>query len=188
MQFVFNFRNCLTLALVLAGGYYCYHNVFADVASRDVSKLVRAHRAAEPTRRLIIERRILSIYESSKDYDTLVRSLDSPSPITQGLAASVLAEKVERQAVPTLLQMLAEPDRTDNVKEALARGAGLLGLRQAIPRLVELTDKAEAPDVRSAAHHALQALTGAGAQIKLSDATRDHWTLWLRSQSAPVTR
>jgi len=188
MQLVFNVRNTVVIAAVVVGGYYCYHNVFADVDARDVATLMKLHRNSDATRQLILKRRILNVYNSSRDYDVVVRALDGYSPATQALAVEVLAEKVERRAVPKLLEMLGEPSRDDLVKEALAHAFGRLGLREAIPRLVELTDMCEAPAVRAAAHNALRDLTGAGGQIKLSGATREHWTLWLRTQQCSGTR
>ena len=186
MQLVFNFKTTVALAIVAAGGYYCYRNVFADVGSRDVGALIKAHRRADAARQLLLKRRILTIYDSSRDYPTLVDALDSPSATTQALAVEVLTEKGERRVAPKLLAMLEDPQRADLVKEALAKAAAALDLREAIPRLVELTDVAESLSVRAAAHNALERLTGAGGQVKLTKAARQHWTLWLKN-SAPST-
>jgi hypothetical protein len=184
MQLILNFRNTVAIVAVVAGGYYCYQSVFADSDSRDVAKLIRSHRNADSMRQLILRRRILSVYTSSQDYATIVRALDHASPATQALAVKVLAAKSERGAAPKLLEMLSDPGRADPVKEALAEAVATFRLRDAIPRLVELTDNAEAPGVRGAAHNALRDLTGAGGQVKLSEAARQHWTLWLRTQQS----
>ncbi len=183
MQLVFNFRTAVALAAVAAGSYYCYRTVFADVGSKDIPTLIRAHRRADAARQLLLKRRILSIYEGSRDYPTLVNALDSPSATTQALAVEVLSEKGERRVTPKFLTMLDDPRRGDLVKEALAKAAGALNLREAIPRLVELTDVAESPGVRSAAHNALERLTGAGGQVKFSKVVRQHWMLWLKNHA-----
>ena len=183
MQLVFNVKTTVALAVVAAGSYYCYRTVFADVGSRDIPTLIRAHRRADPARQLLLKRRILAIYEGSRDYPTLVNALDSPSATTRALAVEVLTEKGERRAAPKLLVMLEDPGQSDTVKESLAKAVAALGLREAIPRLVELADVAESDGVRAAAHNALERLTGAGGQVKLSKAARQHWTLWLRNNT-----
>lgn len=183
MQLVFNVKTTVALAIVAAGGYYCYRTVFAGVGGRDIEALIRAHRRADAARQLLLKRRILSIYETSRDYPTVVNALDSPSATTEALAVEIVTAKAERRVAPKLLTMLEDPQRADSVKEALAKSAAALDLREAIPRLVELTDVAESPGVRAAAHNALVKLTGAGGQVKLSKATREHWTLWLKNRA-----
>ena len=92
----------------------------------------------------------------------------------------------EERAIPRLLEMLGEEDRADLVKEELAQAMGSLHVREAIPRLIQLTDDAEPLEARTAAHAALQQLTGVGGQIKFSDAAREHWDLWWRDHRAEV--
>jgi len=188
MQFVLNFRNCAIAIILLVGGYYCYRNVFADVDSKDVAALIRAHRRAPHSRQMILKRRILSVYDSARDHDTVARCLDSASIQTQALAIEIFAESVEQRAVPKLLEMLRDPTRDDLVKETLAAAFTSLRAEAAVPRLVELTDTSEGPGVRSAAHRTLRSLTGAGGQIKLSKATRQHWEIWLRNQKSSSAR
>jgi hypothetical protein len=183
MQVVLNFKNVMVGTALLAAGYYGYKGFAANVETDDVGKLLRNYRQAPPAHRILIRRRILSLYDSGRDCKAVVRALDSPSPLSQALAVEVLAAKHERGTAPRLLAMLDEPDRDDIVKEKLAEALAAFGSREAIPRLIELTDTAEARDVRIAAHTALQALTGAGAGIKFGDATRQHWTLWWRDHA-----
>lgn len=180
MQLSMNFRSVVVLGLVAGGAYYGYQLFFGGVEGSDLAKLMRDHRKAQPARQAVIKHRIMTLYDRAKDYDTVVRALDSASPTTQALAVEILTARVERRALPRLLEMLSDPARADAVKEALASAMGTLEAREAIPRLVELTDKLEPSGVRQAAHHALVKLTGAGAQVKLGDNTREQWTLWLR--------
>jgi HEAT repeat protein len=130
----------------------------------------------------VIKLRIMTTYNHARDYNTVVRELESHSSETQALAIEVLAEKVERGAVPKLVEVLRDPARSEAVKAAAAAAMGPLGVSEAIPRLVELTDRSEAPAVRGAAHNALLRLTDAGAQVKLGDNTREQWDNWLRSR------
>jgi len=188
MQLTMNFRNTVVLLLIVVVGWWWYRSQFAALSSSDVSKLIKSHRSAEPVSQTAIKLRIMTVYKSNRDYETVFRALDSASSTTQMLAVEILAEKVERRAVAKLLTMLNDPSRAEVVKETLANGLGLLSIQEALPRLVELTDKAEAPGVRAAAHNALQRLTGAGAQIKLGDSTRETWTLWLRTREGGGTR
>jgi hypothetical protein len=180
MQLVLNFRNVVVGTALIVAGYCAYRSFGADLQTDDVRRLIRRHREAPPARQLILKRRILAVYQGSRDRPIVVQVLDSPSPISQALAVDVLAAKREREALPTLLEMLAEPERPDLTKEALASAMADFGARTTIPRLIELTDTREATPVRSAAHEALRTLTGAGAAIKFGDATRQHWTLWWR--------
>jgi len=188
MQFSLNFRTVVVLVIVGAVGYYVYQEVFGGLVTNDVAKLMTLHRRSEPAQQTLIKHRIMTVYNSSRDYDTVVRALDSASLTTQALAVAILAEKVERRAVPRLLKMLDDPNRPGLVKEALANAAGTLGIQEAIPRLVELTDKAEEPAVRASAHNALVRLTGAGAQVKFGDAAREQWNMWLRTQRSAGVR
>jgi hypothetical protein len=149
---------------------------------------MHSHRDAPHARQIIIKRRILAIYNASRDHQTVARGLDSASPITQALAVEVLAEKSGHESAPKLLEMLADPSRDDIVKEALARAFALVRVPEAMPRLVELTDTREATGVRAAAHNTLKAITGAGGAIKLGEATCQHWTLWLRNNQATSVR
>ncbi|MFW6107208.1 MAG: HEAT repeat domain-containing protein [bacterium] len=180
MQLVLNAKNVCLGAVVIAAGYYGYRNLYGDIRSKDTAELLRAHRSAQPARQLIIRRRILTIYESQRDYETIVHALGNTSPTTQALAVAILREKGERRAVPRLLDMLEDPDRADIVKEELAATMGEFEFLEAVPRLIELTDTREAQDVRIASHNALKILTGAKGEMKLSDATRQHWTLLWR--------
>lgn len=177
-----NFRTLVVLAVMAAAGYYVYDLVFADLASGDLSKQMREYRRASPARQAILKRHILSAYRGERDYPAVLRALDSPSPTAQALAVEILANEVERRSLPKLTEMLNDPNRADAVKEALAACMGTFAASEAIPRLVELTDRAEAPGVRSAAHNALLRLTQAGAQVKLGDNTREQWENWLRSR------
>jgi len=188
MQLTMNFRNTVLLLLIVVVGWWWYRTEFGVLSSSDVSKLIRSHRQAEPVSQGAIKLRIMTVYKSNRDYDTVFLALDSASVTTQVLAVDIIAEKVERRAVPKLLAMLNDPNRAEVVKEALANALGALKIDEAMPRLVELTDRAEAPGVRAAAHNALQRLTGAGAQIKLGDSTRENWTLWLRTREGGGTR
>ncbi len=182
MQFNMSFRSLVALALLCAGAYYCYELFFAEADEGDVSKLLVAHRRAEPARQAVIKHRLLVAYKPSDDYQTMFRALDSPSPTTQALAVEVLTAKVERRALPKLLEMLRDPARSELVREDLAITMGQLAIREAVPRLVELTDKSEPQRVRAAAHEALVRITGAGAQVKLAGNTREQWTIWLRDR------
>lgn len=182
MQLSVNFKTVVALALVVAGGYYCYQLFFAEASEGDIAKLLVTHRRSEPARQAIIKHRILVQYRSDKDYQTIFRALDSPSPTTQALAVEVLREKAERRAQPKLMEMLHDPARSELVKEVLAYTMGHFGVREAVPRLVELTDRSEPQSVRAAAHEALVKITGAGAQVKLADNTREQWTIWLRDR------
>lgn len=181
---VLNFRNAVVLALLAAVAYLIYREHFPGLGDSDVAKLVRQHRSADPAAQTLLKHRIMTLYSPVRDYPTVIKMLDSASPTTQTLAIEVLAEKVERRALPTLLEMLADTARAEPVKQALATAMGGLSVREALPRLVELTDLAEPQGVRAAAHNALLKLTEAGAQVKLGANTREQWTLWLRSQQA----
>jgi len=183
-----NFKNTALLVLLLAAGYYCYDLYFGELQTGDVAKLIRMHRRAEPGAQALLKHKIMSVYSSLRDYPVVLRALDSPSPTTQRLAVQILAEKVERRALPKLLEMLDDAARPEPVKQALATAMGNLGITKAIPRLVELTDAAEAQSVRVAAHHALLKLTNAGGQVKLGANTREQWTLWLRSRQVSGIR
>ncbi len=188
MQLSVNFKSVVVVAILIGVVAWVYTQFVAPLQSSDVAKLIRAHRGAEPARQAALKHRIMTVYKSAKDYATVKDALDSPSSTTQALAVEILAEKVERNAVPKLLDMLNDPDRAEPVRAALANAMGSLAVREAIPRLVEMTDKAEPPGVRAAAHHALLKMTGAGAQVKLGESTREQWTLWLRSQQSGGTR
>jgi len=185
---ILNFKTMVALVLVVAGGYYAYSLYFPDVDTGDVAKLLRSHRRAEPGAQAVLKHRIMTTYDPSRDYATIFRALDSPSPATQALAIEVLTEKVERRAVPKLVEILSDPTRADFVREVAAAAMGTLDVREALPRLVELTDTAEPPAVRSAAHNALVKMTGAGAQVKFGPSSREQWTLWLRTQQFGGTR
>jgi len=186
MQLIFNFRNVAIGAVLAAGAYYGHRSFFADIGSRDVAKLVRSYREAQPARQLLIKRRILELYQPSHDYDTFFNALDSPSPITQALAAAVLAAKGERRAVPKLLDLLRDTGRAETVTAEVAAAFALLPTREAVPRLIELTDVREPIAVRSAAHNTLRELTRTGGEIKFGDATRQHWSLWWRDHPNSV--
>jgi len=188
MQLVLNFKSAVVSVALVTVGYYAYRSTFADAGTRDIGKLLRSHRDAQHARQLILKRRILAVYDTSRDYADVERALDSASPVTQALAVEILAEKSGPKAKAKLLEMLADPGRDDVVKEALAGAFASVHTKEAIPRLVELTDVSEAPGVRASAHHTLQALTGVVGEIKLGDATRQHWTLWLRNNKGSGLR
>ncbi|MBM4042671.1 MAG: HEAT repeat domain-containing protein [Planctomycetes bacterium] len=188
MNLNLNFKTLAVLAILAAGCYYGYDLLFADLATGDLSRLMREYRRAGPARQAILKRHILSAYNAERDYETVVRALDNPSSATQALAIEVLTHEVDRRSLPKLTEMLKDLSRADAVKEALATCMGTFGTQEAIPRLVELTDNAEARSVRSAAHHALLRLTQAGAQVKLGDNTREQWDNWLRSRRVTGVR
>jgi len=188
VQVVFNFRNVVAGGALFVAAWYGYDTLFGDIGTRDVGKLMRAHRDAQGARQLIIKQRILAVYSSARDYPTVLRALDSASPVTQALAVEILAAERERRAVPTLLEALENPERPDIVKEQLAHAFASLLVTEAIPRLIELTDIREAREVRAAAHSALRALTGVGGEIGLGDGTREMWSLWWRSHRDSVNR
>ena len=187
MQLIFNAKNVIVGAVLVAGGYYGYRSFFADIETRDMPKLVRTFRDSQPARQLLIKQRILGLYQPSRDYDLFARELNSTSPITQALAVSVITAKGEGRAMPALLQMLRDPQRADIVKEEVARAFSVFRTKDAIGRLIELTDTSEPLGVRSAAHNTLKALTGVGGEIKLGDATREHWSLWWRDHPNAVS-
>jgi len=186
MQVVLGFRNVVIGTAILVAGYYGYRSFVADIETTDVHQLIRSHRDSRPARQVVIRRRILAVYQSGRDYDTVLGALDNPSPITQALAAEVLAAKHEGRASPKLLVMLDDRDREDLVKAELAAALGALRAIKAIPRLIALTDKAQPLQVRTAAHNALQTLSGTRGEIKFGDATRQHWTLWWRDHKDSV--
>jgi len=150
MQLSVNFKSVVVVAVVVAGGVYAYQLLFADLQSGDVAKLMRKYRDADSASQRLLKHRIMTVYKSARDYATVARALDSPTSSIQALAVEILAEKVERAAVPKLVEMLNDPTRSEAVREALANAIGLLGVREAMPRLVEMTDKAEPPGVRAA--------------------------------------
>ncbi|MFC1806618.1 HEAT repeat domain-containing protein [Planctomycetota bacterium] len=180
MQLIFSFRNVAVGTALVVAGYYAYRGFVADIETNDVRLLVRAHHEARPARRVIIKHRILRVYTGSRDYKAMFRTLDSPSPVSQALAVEVLVARGQQKALPKLREMLDNPKRDGLVKEALARAMGTLKVREAIPRLIELTDAAEPHDARLAAHGALQSMTDVGAGVKFSEAARQNWTLWWR--------
>ena len=177
---VLNVKTVFVGAAVIIGGYYGYRHFYGDIQNKSVAKLIRLHAESEPARQLIIKRRILSIYSPSRDYEVVARALDSPNPATQTLAIAVIRDRNERRATPTLVEMLDDERRTDVVMAELASAMADLNVTDAISRLIELTDKKEPQSVRAAAHSALKALTGAKGEMKLSGATREHWTLLWR--------
>lgn len=185
---VMNFKTLVALLLIVAAGLYAYSLYFPAVDTGDVAKLLRNHRRAEPAAQTVIKHRIMTAYEPARDYPIVFRALDSPSPTTQALAVEILTEKVERRAIPKLIEVLGDPTRADFVREVVATAMGTLDVREAAPRLVELTDTSEPPAVRSAAHNALVKMTGAGAQVKFGPNSREQWTLWLRTQQFGGTR
>lgn len=182
MQLAVNFKSLVILAFLGLVGYWLYDTLGPGTAGGDISKLLMEHRRSEPARQAIIKRRILSEYNPERDYPTILRALDSPSPTTQTLAIEVLSDRAERRAQPILLKILNDPGRAETVKEAIAATMGHFGVREAIPRLLELTDKSEHQAVRAAAHEALVKITGAGAQVKFADNVREQWTIWLRDR------
>ena len=188
MQFVVSFRNVAVGTALVVAGYYGYRGFFADVQTGDLTKLVRSHRQASAAQRLLFRRRILAVYHRDHDRQFLVECLESSSPVTQALAVEVLGVKREYKVLPKLREMLGESEREDTVKAELAKAVASLGCREAIPRLIELTDSRQDRDVRMAAHNALEALTGAGANVKFGDATRQHWSLWWRDHHQVVNR
>jgi hypothetical protein len=181
VQLVLNFKSVVVGTALVVAGFYGYRTFVADIESEDVGQLIRSHRDSQSTRQLIIKRRIVTLYRSGRDYVLLCRALDSPSPATQALAVGVLAAKNDDKAIPKLLDMLRDTERADVVKEELADALAGFRVREAVPRLIELTDTRESQSVRAAAHSGLQAITGAGAEVKLGDATRQNWTLWWRN-------
>jgi len=186
MQVVLNFRNVVVGTALLVGVYYGHRTLFADMNTRDMGKLIRSYRDAQPARQLLIKRRILDLYQPARDYETFLAALDSPSPVTQAFAVDVLAAKGEQRALPKLLEMLRDPDRTDIVKQELASACSRFPTKDAVPRLIELTDLSEPLAVRSSAHSALRAITQCGGEMKLGEATREHWTLWWRDHPNAV--
>lgn len=188
MQLVFSFRNVVVGTALVVAGYCAYRGFAADIESEDLGVLMLRHREASPARQLIIKRRILAIYQGGRDYERMVESLDGPSPISQALAVEVLVARGEHKAVPKLVETLDDRERADIVKERLAAAMARFRTREAVPRLIELTDASEHLAVRAAAHDALQALTGAGGAVKFGDATREHWSLWWRDHHTFVRR
>jgi len=161
-----NFRTLVTLAVLGGGAYFVYDLSSCRAERSEIARL----------------RRIEKRYKSARDYETVYAALDNANTAVQALAVEILAENVERPALPKLQEMLGDGRRGSVVKEQLAAAMAKLGVNDAIPRLVELTDNAEDPSVRSAAHHALVRLTDSGAQVKLGDNTREQWENWLRSR------
>jgi len=188
MQIVLNFRNVVIGTAFVVAGYCAYRGFAADIESQDIAVLMRRHREVSPARQLIIKRRILSVYQGGRDYERMVQSLDGPSPVSQALAIEVLTAKGEHKAVPKLVETLDDRERADIVKERLAEAMAKFRTREAVPRLIELTDISEQLAVRTAAHDALQALTGAGGALKFGDAAREHWALWWRDHHTSVRR
>lgn len=186
MQVVLNFRNVVVGTALVVGAYYGHRALFADMNTRDLGRLIRSYRDAQPARQMLLKRRILEVYQPAHDYETLLAALDAPSPVTQALAVGVLAAKGEWRALPKLIEMLRDPDRTDIVKEELASAFSHFPTRDAVPRLIELTDASESLGVRSAAHNTLRSITHAGGEMKLSEASRQHWTLWWRDHPNAV--
>jgi len=186
MQLVLNFRNVVVGTALVVGVYYGHRALFADMNSRDVGQLIRSYRDAQPARQMLIKRRILDLYRPAHDYEVFLAALDSPSPVTQTLAVEILAAKSEWRALPKLLELLRDSGRTDIVKQELASAFSRLPTRDAVPRLIELTDLGEPLAVRSAAHNTLRAITHCGGEMKLSEATRQHWTLWWRDHPNSV--
>ena len=174
MQLSMNFKTVVALGIIAAGGYYAYDLFFGGSEGGDVRKLMRIRRD----------------YKSARDYQAVFSAMDSKKPAVQKLAVEILTENVERPATPKMLEMLKDPNRAEQVKDALATAMGRLGIndKATLERLVQLTDKAEPEAVRRAAHDALLKLTGAGAVVKLGDSTREQWTRWLQSQSSGGTR
>jgi len=180
MQVILSFRNVAIGTALVVAGFYGYRGFVADIETDDVGHLIRSHRESQPARQMIIRRRILAVYQGQRDYKRVVRALDSPSPVSQALAVEVLTAKVQQKVLPRLLEMLDDPQRAGVVREELARAMVVFSATEAVPRLIELTDTAEPHGVRTAAHAALQSLTGAGAAVKFGEAARQHWTLWWR--------
>jgi HEAT repeat protein len=179
---VLSTRNVLIGIAVVAAGYVAYRAFLGDTQSSDVAALIRTHRTAGAARQAVIRRRIHELYEPDRHRDVMIRALDHTSPVTQALGVEVLAHERDATALPRLLAMLDDHERDDAVKEALAGAAAAFRSREAVPRLIELTDRTESLPVRSAAHNALKTITGAGGTVKLSDGTRTHWELWWANQ------
>lgn len=178
MQLVLNARNIAVGAALVVGGLYGYRSFYAGIDTRDVGKLIAAHRTSSPARRHIIRRRILEVYQSSQHYATVCRALRHRHPVTQAFAVQILAAKHERKALPQLLQMLAAPHTGPRVKAELARAFAQLPTLEAVPCLIALTSAEEEPAVRRAAHQTLVSLLGTGGQIRYGDGMRQRWSDW----------
>lgn len=181
MQMVFDFKTVLVGTAVVVGGYYAYRHMFGALEGKDVGKLIQLYSQSQPARRMIIRRRAVSVYASGRDYERVLRALQSRSPDEQALAVIILREKHELRSTEKLVGLLDDPETSPVVQEELATTMADFGVEEAIPRLIELTDVKEDQAARAAAHSALKELTGAGAEVKFGEATRQHWTYWWKS-------
>jgi HEAT repeat protein len=181
MQMVFDLKTILIGTAVVVGGYYGYRHMFGELEGKDVGRLIQLYSQSQPARRMIIRRRAVSVYASGRDYDKVVRALQSRSPDEQALAVIILREKHEQRSIEKLMGLLNDSELSPVVQVELATTMADFGVMEAIPRLIELTDVKEEQSTRAAAHSALKELTGAGAEVKFGDATRQHWTHWWKS-------
>jgi HEAT repeat protein len=186
MQLLFSARNVIIAGAVAAAAYYGYKSFYGDIETRDMNKLFQAHRLASTIKRQAVRRRILGLYDPDEHYGTFLKALEHRSPVTQALAVDVLTEKLERRAVPELLEMLADPYQDGQVKASLAMAFRVFPRKAAIPHLIRLTKAEEEHDARVAAHDTLVELLKTGAQVKFGDAMHQHWTEWWRDHGGDV--
>jgi len=179
MQLVFDLKTIVIGTVVAVVGYHGYQYMFGELEGKSVSKLIQLYGSSQPTRRMVIKRRAVSIYTAGRDFEVVDRALDSISPAEQALAVTIFRERQDRRVTEKLIGMLRDDERGAMVKEELAATMAEFKVTEAIPRLIELTDVREQQGVRAAAHSALKVLTGAGGQVKLGEATRQSWAnLW----------
>lgn len=186
MQILLSFRNVAVVTVIAVAGYYGYKSFYGDIETKDIGKLLNAHRLASSFKRGTIRARVAKLYRPGKDYGTLTKALDHRSPVTQALAVSVLVELGEQRAIDKFLDMLKEGTRAPEVKEELARVFRGYPKKAAVPYLIALTDAKEERDVRVAAHDTLVRMLSTGAQIKFGDAMHQSWIEWWRDHKMGV--
>jgi outer membrane protein assembly factor BamB len=124
---------------------------------------------------------------TSSDALLLLRALPSGSVAVRLISIRTAARLAPREATKPLVTLLSDPD--DRVRLAAARALASIGERSGVlEALVELL-KSPRVDVRSRAHHTLQALTGQQIPFAAESSEADRaasvrsWQQWLQSSS-----
>ena len=107
-------------------------------------------------------------------YEAITETYIPLIKVMEGLVRDNVDFRLTMSLTPPLCSMLLDP----LLQERYVRH---------ITRLIELTDVGESLGVRSAAHGTLRSITHSGGEMKLGEASREHWTLWWRDHPNAVT-